>query len=139
MVPVLKNTETLTINNIQEKLKSLSAKARENELTEEDLQGSTFTITNLGMMRTDFFTPVLNPPEVAILGVGRIVKKPCVVDQDKISIREMAYLSLSYDHRVIDGADAARFLEKLAHYIENPDLLWKKYSCNTLKRSLKNK
>lgn len=123
LVPVLKNTETLTINNIQEKLKSLSAKAKENELTEEDLQGSTFTITNLGMMRTDFFTPVLNPPEVAILGVGRIVKKPCVVDEDKISIREMAYLSLSYDHRVIDGADAARFLEKLAHYIESPDLL----------------
>ena len=122
LVPVLKNTQTLTINSIQEKLKSLSTKARENRLTEEDLQGSTFTITNLGMMRTDFFTPVLNPPEVAILGIGRIVKKPCVVDQDKITIREMAYLSLSYDHRIIDGADAARFLEKLAHYIEEPNL-----------------
>jgi len=74
------------------------------------------------MMRTDFFTPILNPPEVAILGVGRILKKPCIVEEDKITIREMAYLSLSYDHRVIDGADAARFLDKIAQYIEKPEL-----------------
>ncbi len=122
LVPVLRNAQDLSVNDIQEKLKNLSTKARENQLIEEDLRGSTFTITNLGMMRTDFFTPLLNTPEVAILGIGRIVKKPCVIDEDKITIREMAYLSLSYDHRAIDGADAARFLEKLAQYIEKPDL-----------------
>lgn len=122
VVPVLKNVQTLEFNQIQEKMKDLSHRARANQLTDGELQGSTFTVTNLGMMRTDFFTPVLNPPETAILGVGRIVKKPCILDEDKIAIREMAYLSLSYDHRVIDGADAARFLDKLAQYIEKPEL-----------------
>jgi len=77
-------------------------------------------LTNLGMMRTEIFTPVINPPEVAILGIGRIIKKPAIFNEDKISIRELAYLSLSYDHRIIDGADAAKFLEKLAKLIENP-------------------
>ena len=74
------------------------------------------------MMRTEIFTPVINPPELAILGIGRIIKKPVVVDVDKISIQDLAYLSLSYDHRIIYGADAAKFLEKLAELIENPVL-----------------
>lgn len=123
MVPVLRNAHTLDINSIQEKIKDLSDRARTNSLIDNEFKQSTFTVTNLGMMRTDFFTPVLNPPEVAILGIGRILKKPCVFDEDKITIRDMAYLSLSYDHRVIDGADAARFLEMLALTIENPELL----------------
>lgn len=122
IVPVLKNVQNLTVKKIQEQIKSLTDQARSGLLNGDNLKGSTFTITNLGMMRTDFFTPVLNPPEVAILGIGRIIKKVCVVEEDKITIREMAYLSLSYDHRVIDGADAARFLDKLAHYIEKPEI-----------------
>ncbi|MBN2394833.1 MAG: 2-oxo acid dehydrogenase subunit E2 [Candidatus Atribacteria bacterium] len=123
LVPVLKNAHLLDLKNIQEKIIDLSSRARTNQLNEGELYQSTFTITNLGMMRTDLFTPILNPPEVAILGIGRIIKKPCIVDEDKIAIREMAYLSLSYDHRIIDGADAARFLGVLAQSIEDPESL----------------
>jgi pyruvate dehydrogenase E2 component (dihydrolipoamide acetyltransferase) len=122
VVPVIKNAHKLGLNEIQESIKNLSDRAKANKLTESELTHSTFTITNLGKMRTDFFTPVLNPPEVAILGIGRIIKKPCVIDEDKIAIRDMAYLSLSYDHRVIDGADAARFLDLIVQYIEKPEL-----------------
>ncbi|HBY57274.1 MAG TPA: 2-oxo acid dehydrogenase subunit E2 [Candidatus Atribacteria bacterium] len=120
IVPVIRNADRLSLKIINDQIKELVDKARKSIITEEDIKGSTFTLTNLGMMRTEIFTPVINPPEVAILGIGRIIKKPVVVDEDKISIREIAYLSLSYDHRVIDGADAARFLEKLAQSIENP-------------------
>jgi pyruvate dehydrogenase E2 component (dihydrolipoamide acetyltransferase) len=123
IVPVLKNAHTLDIKNIQENIIDLSNRARNNKIKENELNDSTFTITNLGMMRTDFFTPVLNPPEVAILGIGRIIKKPYIINENMIAIREMAFLSLSYDHRVIDGADAARFLGILAQYIEKPELI----------------
>jgi len=122
MVPVIREADKLKLETINKQLKELVDKARISAISEVDIKDSTFTITNLGMMRTDFFTPILNPPEVAILGVGRILKKPCIVEEDKITIREMAYLSLSYDHRVIDGADAARFLDKIAQYIEKPEL-----------------
>ncbi|MFW6149564.1 MAG: dihydrolipoamide acetyltransferase family protein [Atribacterota bacterium] len=123
LVPVLKNAHTLDIKDIQENIIDLSNRARTDRVKEDELNNSTFTITNLGMMRTDFFTPILNPPEVAILGIGRIVRKPYIIDEDKITIREMAFLSLSYDHRVIDGADAARFLDILAQHIEKPELI----------------
>ena len=122
MVPVIKEVDKLSLVTINEQLKELADKARKGIISEGEIRGSTFTITNLGMMRTDLFTPLLNPPEVAILGVGRMVKKPCIIDEDKIAIREMAYLSLSYDHRVIDGADAARFLGEIAQYIEKSEL-----------------
>jgi len=120
IVPVIKDADKLSLKTINEQIKKLADNARKGIISEEEIKSSTFTLTNLGMMRTEIFTPVINPPEVAILGIGRIIKKPVVVDEDKISIRELAYLSLSYDHRVIDGADAARFLEKLAQLIENP-------------------
>ena len=122
MVPVIKNVDKLNLKTINEQIKKLADEARKGVISEEEIKGSTFTLTNLGMMRTEIFTPVINPPEVAILGMGRIIKKPMIVDADKISIRELAYLSLSYDHRIIDGADAAKFLEKLAKLIENPVL-----------------
>jgi len=120
MVPVLKKADKLSLKIINEQIKELAGKARKGIISEDDIKGSTFTLTNLGMMRTEIFTPVINPPEVAILGMGRIIRKPAVTDENKISIRELAYLSLSYDHRIIDGADAAKFLEKLAKLIENP-------------------
>jgi pyruvate dehydrogenase E2 component (dihydrolipoamide acetyltransferase) len=120
MVPVIRNTDKLGLKTINDQIKKIAGEARKGIISEDDIKGSTFTLTNLGMMRTEIFTPIINPPEVAILGIGRIIKKPVIVDEDKISIRELAYLSLSYDHRVIDGADAARFLEKLANLIENP-------------------
>ena len=122
MVPVIKNTDKLSLKTINDQIQELADKARKGIISEDDIKGSTFTLTNLGMMRTEIFTPVINPPEVAILGIGRIIKKPVIVDEDKISIRELAYLSLSYDHRIIDGADSARFLEKLASLIEKPAL-----------------
>jgi len=122
MVPVIRNADKLSLKTINDQIKKLADKARKGIISEEEIKGSTFTLTNLGMMRTEIFTPVINPPEVAILGIGRIIKKPAIVNEDKISIRELAYLSLSYDHRIIDGADAAKFLEKLAQLIENPGL-----------------
>jgi pyruvate dehydrogenase E2 component (dihydrolipoamide acetyltransferase) len=122
MVPVIKNTGKLSLETINDQIKKLAGEARKGIISEDDIKGSTFTLTNLGMMRTEIFTPVINPPEVAILGIGRIIKKPAIFNEDKISIRELAYLSLSYDHRIIDGADAAKFLEKLAKLIENPVL-----------------
>jgi len=122
MVPVIKNVDKLSLKTINEEIKKLVDKARKGIISEDDIKGSTFTLTNLGMMRTEIFTPVINPPELAILGIGRIIKKPVVVDVDKISIQDLAYLSLSYDHRIIYGADAAKFLEKLAELIENPVL-----------------
>ncbi|MEA2088101.1 MAG: dihydrolipoamide acetyltransferase family protein [Candidatus Caldatribacteriota bacterium] len=122
MVPVIKDADKLNLKTINEQIKKLADKARKGIISEKEIKGSTFTLTNLGMMRTEIFTPVINPPEVAILGMGRIIKKPAIVNEDKISIRELAYLSLSYDHRIIDGADAAKFLEKLANLIENPVL-----------------
>jgi pyruvate dehydrogenase E2 component (dihydrolipoamide acetyltransferase) len=122
MVPVIKDADKLSLKTINDQIKKLADKARKGIISEKEIKGSTFTLTNLGMMRTEIFTPVINPPEVAILGMGRIIKKPVIIDEDKISIRELAYLSLSYDHRIVDGADAAKFLEKLAKLIENPVL-----------------
>jgi pyruvate dehydrogenase E2 component (dihydrolipoamide acetyltransferase) len=113
MVPVIKDVDKLNLKTINEQIKKLAGEARKGIISEDDIKG---------MMRTEIFTPVINPPEVAILGIGRIIKKPAIVNEDKISIRELAYLSLSYDHRIIDGADAAKFLEKLAKLIEEPVL-----------------
>ncbi len=122
VVPVIKNVSSKSLSEVNAELKNLSSLAREGKLTEEQLAGSHFTLTNLGMMRTEMFTPVLNPGEVAILGVGRTVKKPVVVDGDKIAIRPMCWFSLSYDHRWIDGADAAEFLGEIASLIESKEI-----------------
>ncbi len=119
IVPVVKNADTLSLSQINREIKRLSDAAREGKISGEDLSGSHFTLTNLGMMRTDMFTPVLNKNEVAILGVGRTVRKPVVIDFDKITIRPMSWFSLSYDHRIIDGADAAEFLGELSKIIES--------------------
>lgn len=122
IVPVIKNVEGKSLKEIAENLESIKVKVKENTLQVDDLTNSTFTITNLGMMRTDIFTPVLNGKEVGILGIGRIIKEPAVIDNE-IVVRDFAYFSLSYDHRVIDGADAARFLGKLAEILEVSDNL----------------
>jgi len=122
VVPVVKNVAKKSLSMISEEISRLVSLARSGNLSEEDLKGSHFTLTNLGMMRTEMFTPVLNPGEVAILGVGRTVKKPVVVDGDKIAIRSMCWFSLSYDHKVIDGADAAKFLGEIASLVENREI-----------------
>lgn len=122
VVPVVCNADQIGLAAISEQVKTLAEKARNNQLTPGELQGGTFTLTNLGNFGIDAFTPIINPPECAILGVGRIVKKP-VVHNDEIAIRHMLALSLTFDHRVVDGAPAAQFLQTVSQYIQNPYLL----------------
>ncbi len=100
----------------------LTEKARSRKIDLADLKGGTFTITNYGALRGIYGTPIINHPEVAILGVGRIKDAP-VVREGKIEVRKIVYLSLSFDHRVVDGAEAARFLNTLITRLEDPDLI----------------
>ena len=122
VVPVVRNADKERLSEISEQVRNFAERARSNQLTPSELQGGTFTITNLGNFGIDAFTPIINPPESAILGVGRILKKP-VVHNDEIAIRSMLTLSLTFDHRVIDGAPAAQFLQTVAGYIQDPYLL----------------
>jgi pyruvate dehydrogenase E2 component (dihydrolipoamide acetyltransferase) len=124
LVPVVRNADTLTIPQIAVQSARLIEAARSGRSLPDDLTGGTFTVTNLGMLGVEGFTPVINLPECCILGVGRIVRKPVVVDEDDgVSVRPMMTLSLAFDHRVIDGAAAARFLEHIAQLIQDPVLL----------------
>lgn len=117
VVPVIHNADKKSLEEIDAAIRELTEKARRGKLAREDLTGGTFTITNLGMYGVEFFTPIINPPEAAILGVGRIVEKPCVVD-GKIETKPVMMLSLSYDHRIVDGAPAAEFLRKVKEKTE---------------------
>ena len=122
VVPVVRNADKERLSEISEQVRDFAARARSNQLTPGELQGGTFTITNLGNFGIDAFTPIINPPESAILGVGRILKKP-VVHDDEIVARSMLTLSLTFDHRVVDGAPAAQFLQTISDYIQDPYLL----------------
>lgn len=122
VVPVIQNADKERLSEISGQVKDFAERARSNQLTPGELQGGTFTITNLGNFGIDTFTPIINPPESAILGVGRILKKP-VVHNDEIVIRSMLTLSLTFDHRVVDGAPAAQFLQTVSNYIQDPYLL----------------
>ncbi|MEO0296810.1 MAG: 2-oxo acid dehydrogenase subunit E2, partial [candidate division WOR-3 bacterium] len=102
----------------------LSEKARKRELNLEDVQGGTFSITNIGSIGGLFSFPVINYPQVAILGFHSIKKRPVINERGEIVIRDMVYLSLSFDHRVIDGAEAALFMKDLIKYLETPELLF---------------
>lgn len=119
LVPVIRHADQKGLAALTENCKTLSLKARENKLSLAEMTGGTFTISNLGMYAIDGFTPIINPPETAILGIGRIIKKPVVID-DSIEIRPMMILSLSFNHRAIDGAPAAQFLTKVKDVLEKP-------------------
>lgn len=119
VVPVLRQADRRSLRDLAADLLDLADKARSNRLQPGDMQGGSFTITNLGAYRVDGFTPIVNPPEAAILGVGRIAPKPAVVD-GRIDVRTLCTLSLSFDHRVVDGATAAAFLARLAELLERP-------------------
>jgi pyruvate dehydrogenase E2 component (dihydrolipoamide acetyltransferase) len=119
VVPVIHNANEKSIVEIAKSLKELAEKARKESLTTEESTGGTFTVSNLGMFGIDIFAPIINPPESAILGVGRIVKKP-VVFNDEITVRSMMTLTLVFDHRIMDGAVAAKFLQTLKETLENP-------------------
>jgi pyruvate dehydrogenase E2 component (dihydrolipoamide acetyltransferase) len=119
VVPVLRDAHSRSLRELAADLLGLVERARAGRLTPGEMQGGTFTITNLGGYRVDGFTPIINPPETAILGVGRIADKAVVVE-GKIEARPMCTLSLSFDHRVVDGAPAAAFLVRLAELLERP-------------------
>ena len=122
LVPVIRDAGDLNIGAIARKISDVAARTRENKITPDELGGGTFTITNTGSRGALFDTPIINQPQVAILGVGAVVKRPMVVKGEDggetIAIRSMVYLALSYDHRIVDGADAARFLGTLKDRLE---------------------
>ncbi len=119
MVPVIRNTETLTLARIEEKILELAEKARKNRISMDDMSGGTFTITNGGVFGSMLSTPILNPPQAAILGMHNIVERPVAIN-GKVEIRPIMYLALSYDHRIIDGRDSVKFLVKVKELIEDP-------------------
>jgi len=124
IVPVLKNADELNLRGIARKAYDLAIRARNNKLVLDDIQGSTFTITNYGVFGNIFGFPIINQPNVAILGVGAIKKRPVVIetpDGDFIGIRSIGYLTLSYDHRVVDGELGDKFLQRVVHYIQTLD------------------
>ena len=125
LVPVIKEAGDLNISGLARKIGDLGARTREGKVGPDELAGGTFTITNYGSAGSLFDTPIINQPEVAILGTGALVKRPVVVTDefgtDSIAVRDMMYLSLTYDHRIIDGAVAARFLSAIKARLEEGD------------------
>ena len=122
VVPVLRDADRLTFAQIEQAVASFSQRAREHTLTLEDLRGGTFTITNGGVFGSLLSTPILNPPQVGILGMHRIQERPVVVASEVV-VRPMMYLALSYDHRVVDGREAVQFLVRVKEFLEDPERL----------------
>lgn len=122
LVPVIRNADRKGVAEIAREVRELAERARAGKALPDELSGSTFTITNLGMHEIDAFTPIINLPEAAILGVGRIKARPAVVEGE-LCVRQTMWLSLTFDHRLVDGAPAARFLQRIKQLIENPYLL----------------
>ncbi|MFN3396007.1 MAG: dihydrolipoamide acetyltransferase family protein [Thermodesulfovibrionales bacterium] len=123
MVPVIRDVDKKSILELAAEIQELSQKARERKIKIEEMKGSTFTITNYGHFGGTFATPIINYPDVAILGTGKITEKPWVKD-GQVVIRKILPLSLTFDHRVTDGVDSARFLSKVIQYLEDPALLF---------------
>ncbi|MBL7213475.1 MAG: 2-oxo acid dehydrogenase subunit E2 [Desulfobacteraceae bacterium] len=119
VVPVVRNANEKDLLAIQKEMDELASKVRSKKLVPGDLQGGTFTLTSLGFLDVEAFTPILNPPETGILGVGKIVEKP-VVENGEIKVGQRMVLSLTFDHRIVDGADGGRFLKRVKTYIEKP-------------------
>lgn len=124
IVPVIKNADNLNLSGLTKEINRLASNARSNKLSPDDIQGGTFTVTNFGTFKNTIGTPIINQPQVAILAVGAIEKKPAVLETpqgDVIAIRHKMFLSLTYDHRIIDGALGGSYLKKVADYIEEFD------------------
>lgn len=119
MVPVLRNAEQMSLAGIELKIKELALKARDGKLSLDDMKGGTFTITNGGVFGSMMSTPIINPPQSAILGMHNIVERPIAVN-GKVEIHPMMYLAVSYDHRIIDGSESVGFLVKVKEMLENP-------------------
>lgn len=127
IVPVIRDADIIGLRGIAAQSAELIDKARNGKLTDQEYHGGTFTVSSLGMFDLDDFVAIINPPESAILAVGKINKTPIVITdengEDQIAIRPMCALTLSYDHRIIDGAEAAKFLQKIKEYLQNPILM----------------
>ncbi len=119
MVPVVRNAEQMSLQEIEKEIKRLAIKARDGKMAIEDMQGGTFTITNGGVFGSMLSTPIINPPQSAILGMHNIVQRPVAIN-GKVEIRPIMYLALSYDHRIIDGKESVGFLVKVKEMLENP-------------------
>jgi 2-oxoglutarate dehydrogenase E2 component (dihydrolipoamide succinyltransferase) len=122
LVPVIRQAGDLNIAGLARKIADVAERTRNNRITPDELSGGTFTLTNTGSRGALFDTPIINQPQVAILGTGAVVKRPVVVSSpeagESIAVRSMVYLALSYDHRIVDGADAARFLSTVKQRLE---------------------
>ncbi len=124
IVPNIKDAGALNLTGLTKKMNALASAARSNKLNPDDISGGTFTVTNFGSFQNDIGTPIINQPEVAILAIGAIKKKPAVIETemgDMIAIRQKMWLSLTYDHRIVDGALGGAFLKRLGDYIESFD------------------
>jgi pyruvate dehydrogenase E2 component (dihydrolipoamide acetyltransferase) len=119
LVPVIRDVPRLMLREVAARARDLAARARRRALNVDELQGGTFTITNLGPFGIETFTPIINVPQCAVLGMGRIVRQP-VAMESQIVVRDRLMMSLTFDHRIADGAPAARFLQTLCSLIENP-------------------
>jgi 2-oxoglutarate dehydrogenase E2 component (dihydrolipoamide succinyltransferase) len=119
VVPILRDTDTMSIADIERKIAEFGVRARDGKLTIEDMQGGTFTLTNGGVFGSLLSTPILNPPQAAILGMHKIQDRP-VAEGGQVVIRPMMYLALSYDHRLIDGKDSVQFLVTIKGLLEEP-------------------
>jgi 2-oxoglutarate dehydrogenase E2 component (dihydrolipoamide succinyltransferase) len=119
VVPVVRNAEQMSLAQIETEIKNLALKARDNKITLEDMSGGTFTITNGGVFGSMMSTPIINPPQSAILGMHNVVERPVAVN-GQVVIRPMMYVALSYDHRIIDGRESVGFLVKVKEMLENP-------------------
>ncbi len=122
LTPVIKDAGDLSISGLARKIADVAERTRGNKITPDELSGGTFTLTNTGSRGALFDTPIINQPQVAILGTGTVVKRPVVIDDanlgETIAVRQMVYLALTYDHRLVDGADAARFLSEVKARLE---------------------
>jgi 2-oxoglutarate dehydrogenase E2 component (dihydrolipoamide succinyltransferase) len=119
MVPVLRNVEKMTFKDIESEIKRLAIRARDGEITVDEMTGGTFTISNGGVFGSMLSTPILNPPQSAILGMHNIVERPMAVEGE-VLIRPVMYLALSYDHRIIDGKESVGFLVAIKEALEDP-------------------
>ena len=132
MVPVLRKADNLSFSSIEKEIKRLALRARDGQITVDDMTGGTFTISNGGVFGSMLSTPILNPPQSAILGMHNIVERPIAIN-GKVEIRPIMYLALSYDHRIIDGKESVSFLVAVKEAIENPvDILME----NDIKKAL---
>ncbi len=120
MVPVVRNAEQMSLAEIEREIKRLAVKARDGKITPDDMTGGTFTITNGGVFGSMLSTPIINPPQSAILGMHNVVERPVAIN-GKVEIRPIMYVALSYDHRIIDGKESVSFLVKVKEMLENPE------------------